>query len=124
MKKFLSIVRAGAMMFLVAAPIYLANQGELGVNLTTIMSTSSPIVIIIITYTFDLLKYVLPSTMVKLVLSKFTKTLGAENVKFLTDLVNTTTPELLVKQVNEFRSEFNEMKETLALIREDQVSNS
>lgn len=123
MKKFLTAVRLLASAFGVGAVIYLSNQGELGVNLTTIMSTASPIVVIIVTYMFDVLKYVIPATVVKLVISNATKTLGQENTDFLVKLVNEIGAPKLVELIQNGWADIQQLKETVTLIRQDQVDN-
>lgn len=123
MKKFLSIVRLLAGGFGLGAVIYLSNQGELGVNLTTIMSTASPIVVIIFTYMFDVLKYVIPATLAKLVINKLVTAIGKDNTDFLVKIVNEVGAPKLVEIIKDGWDQFQDLKQTVTLIRDDQTAN-
>jgi len=120
MKKVMTLIRLSAGGFGAAAVLYLSNQGELGVNMTTIMATASPIVLIIVTYMFEALRYILPTAIVRVVFNFAQKRFGNEHTKQLVELVNSIAPQEVVNKVTEFMSEFVDLKNTVTLIKERQ----
>lgn len=120
MKKFIKTVQLTSVAFLIGAPLYLANEGELGVNLTSILVTVSPSVLLIITGIYEVLQYVLPAKTVMSLWKAVESKLGQENTKFVKDTINTITPEQFVKIATKLANEITEIRETVTAIKEKQ----
>ena len=116
----MSWIRKGAIIFGGGAAIYLFNEGELGVNMTTVMATASPIVVVVITYMFDLFKWVLPKMMLAVVYKKVVGVLGKDNTAYLKQLINNKSPQEIVNELGVFFDDIQDIKGTLKLIRQDQ----
>lgn len=120
MEKIIKIIRLGAVAFLGTAVVYLANEGELGVNLTTILSTASPLVLVIITYIFEALRYILPVVLVKTITSKVIGVVGQDSADYIKQLINNKTPQEIVSAFTELLERFSNLEETVSAIRQDQ----
>ena len=113
-------IRRLAFIFILVALGYLANNGELGANTVTAISTISPLALVIVTYLYEVMRWILPKAIVTLIWSTVTKYVGKENVPYLKTLIDATTPQALMEQVSEFLNDIKLMKNDIVLIKEKQ----
>lgn len=103
---------------------YLANDGELGANTVTAISAVSPMALIVVTYMYEALAWILPKATVTIMLNWANKNIGKDNVTALKQMVKDTTPQALANEFIGAKQDIADMKQTLALIREDQLKNT
>jgi len=118
--KLISLIKWGALAFTGTALYYLGSNGEIGVNMQTVLATAPSGFLVIFSGLFELVKYVLPATVVKLFVGKLTPIIGAENVAYLQQLAREKSPKEIVNSIGELVNEFQSLKKDISLIKERQ----
>jgi len=120
MKNLIKLVKGGSLLFLVGAPLYLANQGELGVNLTSIRAIATPATLLIITGLYETFQLVIPATTALKIWNVVIDTLGKDKADAIKGIVNELSPDELVSLAKQFITDLNVVKETVVAIKQTQ----
>lgn len=120
MKNLIKLVKGGSLLFLVGAPLYLANEGELGVNLTSILATATPATLLIVAGLYELFQLVIPATTALKIWNVVIDTLGEDKADAIKGIVNELSPDELVKLAKQFILDLQEVKETVVAIKQTQ----
>lgn len=120
MEKIIKLIKYAALAFTGASLYYLGSEGEIGVNMQTVLATAPTGTLVIFTSLYELVKYVLPVTMVKVFISRLTPVIGEEGVSYVKQLAREKTPQQIVESIGKLINEFQELKSDVNLIRSRQ----
>lgn len=120
MKNFIKLVRSGSILALIGGVIYLASEGDLGVNMATIGITATPTTLVILTGLYDLFQIVFPKVVVAMIWKKAVDTIGQENADVMKSTITQIGAPKLFEAISQFLIDFSEVKDTVLAIKEKQ----
>jgi len=113
-------IRRLSILSIVGALFYLGSEGELGANEVTALSTISPLLVIVVTYMFEVLRWILPKAIVGIVWKYASTHIGTGNTNFLKDMTKNLSFAEIFKTGIKYKERFDKMEETISVIRSDQ----